>query len=398
MRTLGIALPSGLICGRLILLLVLPSVVAAGAAAEGTAIWGGKGSGEGAFLEPRDIAVNVQGQVYVADFRNHRIQKFDPRGKFLLAWGGPGTAPGQFKDPTGIAVDPEGAVYVVDTWNHRVQKFSPDGEPLEHFAPEVFAPKGVWVGPDGKIYIVDTGNCRVVVVKADGSLALSFGSRGAGPGQFVEPVGVCLDHGGNIYVSDSGNHRVQVFSSQGLYLREIVLGDVGGENTDSFCEIDGQDRLWVTYPARDAVVVFSPQGERLFWWGGFGRLPGEFEKPSGLALTPDGRVIVADRWNHRLQVCSFETAAALPTPPPPETATTAPPPDDSVRTPPAEAAPPATRQQPRPTPPVPTPRETLPRNNLAILLGGLALLVVAAYVVAYLGVRLYDYAVGTGEE
>ena len=65
----------------------------------------------------------MSGNVYVADFGNGRIQKFDGSGTFLTKWGTPGSAGGQFKFPQGVATDASGNIYVVDLGNYRIQKF-----------------------------------------------------------------------------------------------------------------------------------------------------------------------------------------------------------------------------------------------------------------------------------
>ena len=94
--------------------------------ADGTrlAAWGKEGSGDGELVEPFGVAVDALDCVYVADSGNHRVQKFDPRGRFLCAWGGQGAEPMMLNDPSGIAVDARGAVYVVEKINRRVQIFT----------------------------------------------------------------------------------------------------------------------------------------------------------------------------------------------------------------------------------------------------------------------------------
>jgi DNA-binding beta-propeller fold protein YncE len=88
--------------------------------------WGRPGSGDGQF-SGRPIGVDVDGgdNVYVTEaFGGHRIQVFTDDGTFLTKWGAEGTGNGQFNSPFGIAVDADGNVYVADTYNHRIQKFS----------------------------------------------------------------------------------------------------------------------------------------------------------------------------------------------------------------------------------------------------------------------------------
>ena len=79
-------------------------------------------SGPGEFEKVGDVAVGLDGSVYVADFGNNRIQKFSSSGAFLGEWGGKGSGVGEFDRPSGITVDGNGNVYVADTGNNRVQK------------------------------------------------------------------------------------------------------------------------------------------------------------------------------------------------------------------------------------------------------------------------------------
>ena len=125
----------------------------------------------------RAIAVDSQGNVYVADTNNHRIKKFTSTGTYVTMWGSQGTANGLFFEPYGVAVDGQGNVYVADTRNHRIQKFTPSG---------VFLAK--------------------------------WGTGGTGNGQFNCPAGVAVDGRGNVYVTDMNNHRIQQFTSSGTFV------------------------------------------------------------------------------------------------------------------------------------------------------------------------------------
>ncbi|MBI3743628.1 MAG: hypothetical protein HY261_05000, partial [Chloroflexi bacterium] len=85
--------------------------------------WGSEGSGDGQFNMPSGIAVDAQGNVYVADRGNYRIQEFTSTGKFLTKWGSEGSGDGQFNSPFGVAVDGVGNVYVADFDTPGIQKF-----------------------------------------------------------------------------------------------------------------------------------------------------------------------------------------------------------------------------------------------------------------------------------
>jgi len=95
--------------------------------------FGQKGNAPGQFAGPMDVAVDVAGNIYVADTNNQRIQKLSPTGQPLAAWGvvtgantpRPAPEPGTFTSPGGLAVDKSGALYVADTRNQRIQKLAP---------------------------------------------------------------------------------------------------------------------------------------------------------------------------------------------------------------------------------------------------------------------------------
>ena len=77
---------------------------------------------------PEGIAVDHDGDVWVADYGRDRIVKFAPDGRLLLSWGSRGSGQGEFLGPKGVAIDPSsGRVYVADTGNARVQRIAPDG-------------------------------------------------------------------------------------------------------------------------------------------------------------------------------------------------------------------------------------------------------------------------------
>jgi DNA-binding beta-propeller fold protein YncE len=114
------------------------------------------------------VTINGQGQVYVADNGNHRIQKFDAAGNLLTLWGSQGSGNGQFSTPSYVAVDHRGRVYVTDFDNHRLQIFNGNGDFIatwstwlptgEHF----FSLSSVATDYSGKIFVVDYGSNRVL--------------------------------------------------------------------------------------------------------------------------------------------------------------------------------------------------------------------------------------------
>ncbi len=124
---------------------------------------GKRGKGPGEFNLPRDLAVGRDGQLYVVDGGNFRVQVFDASGRYLQTFGGVGKQLGNFARPKEIATDAEGNVYVVDTAFGNFQIFNPDGDLLlfigsrsEQDGPAKYMlPSGIYVDEDGRIYMVD---------------------------------------------------------------------------------------------------------------------------------------------------------------------------------------------------------------------------------------------------
>ena len=130
---------------------------------------------------------------------------------------------GTVKKPRGIAMDSDGTVLVSNSGNNRVERYSTSGTLLGVVASsgtgaaQVRNPGALLItgtGAEERLWIADSGNDRVVVLSDDGSAEVSFGSTGAGPGQFTQPYGVAVDPGtGRIAVADFGNDRVSLWNS-----------------------------------------------------------------------------------------------------------------------------------------------------------------------------------------
>ena len=93
----------------------------------------GQGSGPGEMNMPWGVAADEQGDVYVADWRNDRVQKFTADGEFVMEFGSSGDEKGQFNRPASVAVDAHGDIYVSDWLNDRVQMFNAEGRFIEQF-------------------------------------------------------------------------------------------------------------------------------------------------------------------------------------------------------------------------------------------------------------------------
>ena len=180
----------------------------------------------------KGVAADVQGNFYVVDTDNNRIQKFNAAGNFVTQWGSEGSENGQFYEPWSVAVDGSGNVYVADTSNHRIQKFDTAGVYQTQWGSkgtengQFSSPQGVAV--DGQnVYVADTYNHRIQKFDTAGVYQTQWGSKGTENGQFEWPQGVAAD-GQNVYVADTSNHRIQKFDTAGVY--QTQWGSYGTEN------------------------------------------------------------------------------------------------------------------------------------------------------------------------
>ncbi len=283
--------------------------------------WGSFGSGAGDFNAPAGIAVDSHGEVYVADARNHRIQKFDANGTFLTAWGSLGSGVGEMWHPLGLAVDSADRVYVVDSANSRIQIFDRTGAYLDHWGSvtsqpadgEFFWPSGVAVSSQDQVYVTDQGSLdriwghNVQVFEATGDFLYRWGVSGTGVGNFVFPSGIAIDASDAVYVADTGNHRIQKSDALGNFVQAFGgFGTGAGQlNQPRGLAVDAAGALYVADWANHRVQVFDATGIATVSWGVAGTGGGEFLFPFFVAVDAAGNVFVSDTLNHRVQKFSF---------------------------------------------------------------------------------------------
>jgi len=277
--------------------------------------WGTQGSGAGQFNSPAGVAVDSSGNVYVADYSNHRIQKFSSTGTFLTKWGSYGSGDGQFDHPLIVAVDSSGNVYVADTWNQRIQKFSSTGTFLTKWGSygsgdgQFQDPNSVAIDSSGNVYVADLRNNRIQKFSSTGTFLTKWGSSGSGDGQFNFPRDIAIDSSGNVYVADYNNKRIQKFSSTGTFLTKwgsSGSGD-GQFSNPSGVTVDSSGNVYVADYDNNRIQKFSSTGTFLTKWGLYGSGDGQFNLPTGVAADSSGNVYVADDDNNRIQKFSIQT-------------------------------------------------------------------------------------------
>lgn len=169
------------------------------------------GSIEKGLKRPGGIAIDdQQGRIYTVDIKDHMIKIYSLHNYELLKTiGGRGIGEkGVFNFPTNITLDKDGNLYVVDTGNFRIQVFNKEGKYLREFGrigdtPGSFArPKGIALDSEGNIYVVDSLFQNTQVFDHNERLLLFWGSGGKGPGYFGLPAGIAVDSNDMVYVVD----------------------------------------------------------------------------------------------------------------------------------------------------------------------------------------------------
>ncbi len=195
------------------------------------------------FIWPAGLAVSSEGDVYCSDEFAHHVARYSADGQRLGEWGEPGSGEGQLNGPSGIAFDADDNLYVVDSLNDRVQKFSPDG-----------------------------------------TFLLCFGGPQDVGAELDHPAGVAVDSEGDVYVTDWGNKLVRIYDPSGATITSL--------------EGDAQEvSKW-----GQAVIAANPDGasayRRVRDLTPFGR----FERPVGIAVDSQDRIIITDSTRGRIQI------------------------------------------------------------------------------------------------
>ncbi len=223
------------------------------------------GSGDGELKKPSAIAVDPEGNLWVADSNNCRVERFSPAGGFLSKFGGTcSKESGQFYYPEGLAVDSAGNVYVASSLTglrSRVQEFNAKGEYLKLIAGE-----------------------------------------GTGNGQVTGPSGLAFDSSGNLWVADFYDKRVEEFNAAGEYVRQWKGS--GGAAFEPFAiGVDAHGTVWVGDSEHNRVEGFNQYGDLLTSFGSEGSGEGQFKlgTPTGLVADLVGDVWLADSAGQRVE-------------------------------------------------------------------------------------------------
>jgi len=258
---------------------------------------------------PQQIAVDDEGNIYVVDTGNSRIQKFTNNGEFLSSWGTEGFEDGQFQHSTGIAVY-ENNVYVVDEKQTIVQKFDNDGNFILKWGGagnengEFNEPQGITIDSNSIVYVADYKNHRIQQFTTDGEFLSSFGKYGFGDGKLKTPVDVAI-YGDFIYVSDPGNYKIEKYTSDGIFLKSFDYNFAGANVRPGGLIADPNGDIYFVDAVKYRVVKMNSDGKTITTWGNIGIGNGKFLEPKDLVLDNLGYLYVLDSAQGLIQ--KFET-------------------------------------------------------------------------------------------
>jgi tripartite motif-containing protein 71 len=282
--------------------------------------WGhlSPGAGVNEFCGAYGAALDATGALYIAEYENMRIQKFDADGEyeaqFVHCYREP--ASDGFKYPAGLALDKDGNLLVADTGNNRVMKYGSGGNLLPWSTAQdvkLYAPSDVAVGADGAVYILDSN--RVQKLDADGNLLLGWGSYGFNYGEpgrylFMDPRSIAIGTGGRIVVTNPGASDIRMFDADGVFID--LFEAITSETSKPWgVAADGAGRVFFTMAYGTPILGYDEGGTLLGSWGIQGTGAGAFREPRGMAFDAKGRLYIVDRGNSRVQVMDSTTGAFL---------------------------------------------------------------------------------------
>lgn len=298
------------------------------------------GDYKGQLDNPEGLTVDASGNIYVADYNNNRIQKFDSSGDFvaMFGWGvlddssafqvcvasdpscqigHNGSGMGQFNQPTDVVIDSNNDIHVLDANNYRIQKFNG--------STYAFIRMIGWGVKDG-------GPALQTCVLADGTCEL--GLYGTGKGQLDQSTFMAIDANDALYVSEYANRRVQQFNSFGAFVRMFGWGVQDGthefqvcESGDSSCQagitgsgigqftgtkgigLDSSGNIYVVDMSNQRTQKFTSEGALV---SGYNMIPaGMFVGPSAIASDVSGNVYVGDCGSAVTNISKFDSSGNM---------------------------------------------------------------------------------------
>jgi sugar lactone lactonase YvrE len=226
------------------------------------------------------IAIDVDGNLYLADAYNNLILQVTPTGvtSIVAGTGYPGNTDGvgtvaSFNSPSSVAVDGSGNLYVADSGNNQIRKISSSGI-VSTLAGYFYNPAGIAIDSSENVYVASNNQIRKISASGVDSVLAGSGLYGSDDGlgtaaRFDNPIGIAVDELGNVYVADSANEKIRKVTPAGMVSTIAGTGQSGNANGDvsnatfaypTGVAVDGGGNIYVADSAYPQVRMITPSG------------------------------------------------------------------------------------------------------------------------------------------
>jgi sugar lactone lactonase YvrE len=268
------------------------------------------------FYQPKGMAKDSSGNIYVADTFNHLIRKIDSSGNVTTI-----TTDATFSYPSDLDIDSSDDIYVADTSNNRIVKLDSSNSYSSSLVASgiTFAqPEGISIDSSNNVYIADTSNHRIIKVTSAGVASTFTGGANAGntPGfkddeaskaLFNSPTSIDIDSSGNLIVSDKSNHKIRRVDSSGTVT--TIAGNSSGStdangtnasfNAPAYVTIDSNDNIYIVDSGNNSIRKIDKSLNVITLTSD------DFSTPTGIVVS-NGDVFISDTGNNRIKKVQTE--------------------------------------------------------------------------------------------